>query len=363
EPVCPGAADVKVRGHGGGRMGRLGGGDMMMPPQLMGMPYGYLPSPTGAGGPANFSGSLQVENPNKSTVPFGFIREDHLGNLAILLSRETPEKAAVVLGYLPAEWISRVLTKIDLALQSEIANHLATTRQLLPEQVEDIEQDLKRRLDYLIGGPDRITAVYESLEPDAQKRMLESLKGARPELVEELRRRTLLFDDMDKLEPAALKAVLREVDLQTLVLSLRGVSDGFLTKILENVPPGKAEIIREEIELSGDVLPGKAAFDARKKVAMIARRLEREGHIHIPQVAGAIPESRYGPSLKDTLKLPTGFKFQEPVVEDASAVSPEDVNATKDDVVNKIRRFMSRGAREKERFEDKDNDVSGDKAA
>jgi flagellar motor switch protein FliG len=80
---------------------------------------------------------LQVENPNKITLPFSFIREDNLGNLSILLSRETPEKAAVVLGYLPPEWISRVLMRIDPGLQNEIASHLATTRQLLPEQAVD----------------------------------------------------------------------------------------------------------------------------------------------------------------------------------------------------------------------------------
>jgi hypothetical protein len=176
-----------------------------------GMPFippAYFPTnfqmPSLGGPQQNFSGSLQVENPNKSVLPFGFIREDHLGNLAVLLTRETPEKAAVVLGYLPPEWITRVLSRMDQSMQTEIATNLATTRQLLPEQVEDIEQDLKRRLDYLIGGPDRIIAVYESLDADGQKRMLENLKESRPEVAEELRRKTLLFDDLEKLESNAL---------------------------------------------------------------------------------------------------------------------------------------------------------------
>ena len=169
-----------------------------MPPYMN--PYG-LPSPAAQNNSsAAFSGSLQVENPNKTVLPFGFIREDHLSNLAILLSREAPEKAAVVLGYLPADWISRVLARLEPSMQSDVASHLATTRQLLPEQVEDIEQDLKRRLDYLIGGPDRIFSIYESLEVEAQKRMLESLRESRPEIVEELRQRTLLFDDLENLD-------------------------------------------------------------------------------------------------------------------------------------------------------------------
>lgn len=324
-----------------GRIGRFGG-EMPMFPPMMG-PYGYLPQPGGAS-PASFSGSLQVENPHKNTLPFGFIREDHLGNLAILLSRETPEKAAVVLGYLPPDWISRVLTKIEASMQSEIAAHLATTRQLLPEQVEDIEQDLKRRLDYLVGGPDRIFAIYESLDSEAQRRMLDNLKETRPELVEEIRHRTMAFEDLIRLEPTALKAVLREVDLQTLVMSLRGVDKEFRTKILEYVSAGKAEIIREELELS-DAPGGKATFEAQRKLILIAKRMEREGQIIIPQVESGVPSTRFAGSLRDSLKLPPGMK-----IEPAAESSPPTEGKSKEDIENRIKRFMTRRSADRERF-------------
>lgn len=306
------------------------------------MPYGLpTPPPAAAGSAAAFSGSLQVENPNKTVLPFGFIREDHIGNLAILLARETPEKAAVVLGYLPPEWISRVLARLEPAMQSEVAAHLATTRQLLPEQVEDIEQDLKRRLDYLIGGPDRIFAVYESLEPDAQRRMLESLKESRPEIVEELRHRTLLFDDLERLEPAALKAVLREVDLQLIVTSLRGVSDTLIKRILEHMSEGKAEIVGQELELNRGAVAGKATLEAQRKVVLIAKRLEREGQINIPHVEDA-PASRFGSSLRSTLKLPPGLKLEDTISIDPAAPS----KPPKEDIREKIKRFMGRRGHE-----------------
>jgi flagellar motor switch protein FliG len=313
---------------------------MAILPSMMN-PYGLSGPMTPPGmSPAAFSGSLQVENPNKTVMPFGFIREDHMGNLAILLSRETPEKAAVVLGYLPADWISRILARLDPAMQSEVASHLATTRQLLPEQVEDIEQDLKRRLDYLVGGPERIIAIYESLDPEAQKRMLESLKEARPDLVDELRRRTVTFEDLEKLEPAALKAIFREVDLQTIVFSLKGASESLKTRILEHVTEGKAEIIRDELEVS-EGTSGRATSEAQRKITLIARRLEREGQIQIPQIQETAPAARYG-SLRSILKLPPGLKLDQP------AQTPPD--ATVEDIKEKIRRFMKRGAEEKERF-------------
>ncbi len=343
-------------GDQGSRYSRMNQ-DMPYPPQMMGQqPYGYLPPLlAGAAAPASFSGSLQVENPNKTIVPFGFIREDHLGNLAILLSRETPERAAIVLGYLPPDWISRILTRIDPQLQSDITTHLATTKQLLPEQVEDIEQDLKRRLDYLIGGPDRIFAIYESLDPEAQKRMMDSLKLVRPEVADELRQKSLIFEDLEKLDVQALKAVLREVDLQTLVVSLPGVSEFLKNRILENVSQGKADIIKEELELNA-LLPGKATSDAQKKVMMVARRLEKEGHIQIPQVSGAIANQRVSLSPKSTLRFPPDAKVEDAII---TGENKEGSPKSKDGIEERIRRFMSRREPDRERF-GSENETSPD---
>lgn len=325
---------LKPPDNGRGRMSM----DMpYMPPYMS--PYG-LPPPAQQNSSAAFSGSLQVENPNKTILPFGFIREDHLSNLAILLARETPEKAAVVLGYLPSEWISKVLSKLDPLMQSEVASHLATTRQLLPEQVEDIEQDLRRRLDYLIGGPDRIFSIYESLEVEAQKRMLESLKESRPEIVEELRKKTLMFEDLERLESPSLRAVLREVDLQTIVTSLRGVSESLKKKILEHMSEGKAEIVRQELDLNEGVLAGKATWDAQKKVVLIAKRLEREGQINVPHIEST-PSTRFGNTLRQTIKLPPGIQFEDAIP--GEQISRYENKSVGNDIGDRIKRFLGKG--------------------
>jgi flagellar motor switch protein FliG len=224
---------------------------------------------------------------------------------------------------------------MDQSLQNEIAANLATTRQLLPEQVEDIEQDLKRRLDYLIGGPDRIFAVYESLDAEGQKRMFDSLKDSRPEIAEELRRKTLLFEDLEKFDSGALKSLLRELDLQTIVMALKGAADSFRAKVLEHVPEGKAQIISEELEFSTGT-GGKAMLEAQKKMIQVAKRLEREGQINIPQIAEGLPSSRYGGSLRSVLKLPPGMKMDDTMPENGGAKPSEDIQG-------RINRFLNRG--------------------
>lgn len=330
-----------------GRYSRVNMWESQVLPAMMAQTMSMLPGGAQGGGGAgsNFSGSLLVENPNKKTTPFGFVREDHLSNLATLLSRETPEKAAVVLGYLPPEWISRVLAKMEPSLQSEITENLATPRQLLPEQVEDIEQDLKRRLDYLIGGPDRILAIYESLGPEHQRRMLDNLRIIRPELAEELRRHTLLFEDLEELEDGSLKTLLREVELQTLIMSMRGISDSFKVKIMKNLSAGKAEIVKEELEFN-DGPVGPAVYEAQKKMVFLARRLEKEGQMQISRPDESAPNVRYGSSLQSGIKLPPGFNAGSGEPLEGEPVESGGLSSIED----RIKEFMSRGASERERY-------------
>jgi hypothetical protein len=151
-----------------------------------------------------------------------------------------------------------------------------------------------------------------------------------------------LFDDLDRFDPPALKAILREVDLQTMVMALKGVSDGFRTHILEHMSQGKAEIVRQELDLGDSAAPGRATAEAQKKVVLIAKRLEREGQIHVPAVEPGGAATRFGPSLRSTLKLPPGLR--------RSDVIPA-TEVAADDIKDRIKKFMGRqGENSTERY-------------
>jgi hypothetical protein len=179
--------------------------------------------------------------------------------------------------------------------------------------------------------------------------MLESLKESRPEIAEELRHRTLLFDDLERLDVSALRTLLREVDLQTLILGLKGASESFRKKVLDNVTEGKAEIVMEELELN-TALPGKASSDAQRKMVLIAKRLQREGQIVIPIVSESTASTRYGTgSLRSVLKLPPGLKIEEAETNfDVEKTSPN-LKASDDNFADRIKRFM-KGDTNSERY-------------
>jgi hypothetical protein len=140
--------------------------------------------------------------------------------------------------------------------------------------------------------------------------------------------------------------------------ALKGTAESFRKKLLEHMPAGKAEIILQELELS-EGNGGRATIEAQKKIVIVARRLEKEGQILVPQVSDpATPVSRYGSSLKSTIKLPPGLKLDDlkpSETKDAEVVPP------KKDITERLRDFMGRRPSNKARFGDDDTMNDEDK--
>jgi hypothetical protein len=104
---------------------------------------------------------------------------------------------------------------------------------------------------------------------------------------------------------------------------------------------GKSEIVRQELELSDASAAGKTTAEAQRKVINIAKRLEREGQIHVPTVDNNAPATRYGPSLRSTLKLPPGLRRSGDVIP---------AETKNEDIKDRIKRFMDRPAEGQERY-------------
>jgi hypothetical protein len=67
---------------------------------------------------------------------------------------------------------------------------------------------------------------------------------------------------------------------------------------------------------------------------MIAKRLEREGQILIPQVDSQAPAARYSGSLRSTLKLPDGMVPEGTAAPEVIEPGTEDFRARMKRIIN-----------------------------
>src|SRR5206468_5635506 len=89
---------------------------------------------------------------------------------------------------------------------------------------------------------------------------------------------TFSFEDLNRLQPADLQRVLREVDSANLAVSMKSASEVIREKIYASISKRAAESLREEIELLGPVRL-KDVETAQDAIIQVVRRLEEEGQI------------------------------------------------------------------------------------
>ncbi len=213
--------------------------------------------------------------------PFRFIREDQLNKLPILFKSLSPAQCALVLAYLPAEWASKVLSALDQGIQTTIMRELSQAREVLPDVVKELEEHIKAKLPYLVGGTEWIQSVYQLTQPQTQRALLGTLNQQSPELAQALRRKTFFLEDLGLITTGALRMVIQEAGYPTVASALRDEKPEITTVLLNRLPVTMREILQQELEMAGE---DKAAIlDAKMKLMNIGRRFLIEGRIALPE--------------------------------------------------------------------------------
>ena len=245
--------------------------------QAMAQPQINVHTSGGGGGPVTMS--LEEGRSKKPTL-FSFINDGNLWNLAYLLKTESPDRTALVLSYMRNDWASFVLSQLPIDLQSKVAVELASVKQLEPDDVEIMELELKKKIDYLIGGSAQIIKICESSDKKTCENIISSLSVSNPELAEQVRTQLLNIDDLYFVDSSGLRILFREIPLPSWAIGLRVAKDVTREKILKTLPTGAAEMLKQEIELNQNV--SQAMIDEEeKRIITIMRKLRNEGRIII----------------------------------------------------------------------------------
>jgi len=216
-----------------------------------------------------------------TTRPFRFIREDQLNKLPILFRSMSPAQCALVLAYLPAEWASKVLGTLDPEVQTTIMGELSQAREVPPEVVNDIEEQIKSKLPYLVGGVEWIQSVYQLTQPQTQKALLGTLNQQSPELAQTLRQKTFFLEDLNVVSAGALRMIVQEAGYPISALALRDEKPENRDAILKKLPVAMREILAQELDLAGD--DKRAMIEAKVRLLDVGRRLLADGRIALPE--------------------------------------------------------------------------------
>lgn len=221
--------------------------------------------------------ALQKSDPQQLSK---FIHSEHPQTIALILSHLNPSQAAGLLSQLPKE------------LRADVAMRMASLDQISPDIISKIANVIGLKLRALgemsresYGGVDAVAEMFNRLDSNATKDILDDIERAKPELANQIRHLMFVFEDLLLLDVNAIKEVLAKVDRKVLTVALKGTSEKMKTHLLQAMSQRGADMLREDMEAMGPIKI-KEVEAAQQQIIAVVRQLESEGVISLKGATG-----------------------------------------------------------------------------
>ncbi len=218
---------------------------------------------------------------------FAFMNKADTRFLFTALQGERPQTIALVLSYVDADKAAGVLSMLDEKRQIQVVESIAKIDAVSPTAIKIIETEMNKKFSNImsssrvkIGGIDYVADVMNNLDRTSEKNIFEGLGDHDQELVDEIRKRMFVFEDIITMDDRSVQRFLRDCDPRDLVLSLKVSNEEVAAKLFNNMSSRVAQNIRDDLEITSNVRM-KDVEEAQQRIVGVIRSLEEKGEIII----------------------------------------------------------------------------------
>ena len=229
----------------------------------------------------------QKENKKKTIKNLETIQNIAPNQLLQLIKDEPPQTIAIILVHLKPAAASDILSMLDEELKSDVALRIANLDKVMSGMVEEIDKVFEEILSNKdqsatqeAGGVSRLAEILNSIDGGTAEQIIDDIEENDPDLADEIKQMMFVFEDLVLVDDKGLQKVLRSVESQELAVALKAASEEVKEKIFKNMSERAAEILKEEMEVSGAVRM-KDVTDAQQKITRIVQEMERKGEVII----------------------------------------------------------------------------------
>ncbi len=226
------------------------------------------------------------------TLSFDALRKTDPQQLAKFIHSEHPQTIALILSHLNPSQAAGLLFSLPTELRADVALRMASLDEISPEIISKIAAVIGTKLKALgelsreaYGGVHAVAEMFNRLDSNTSKEILESIEQVNPSLVETIRHLMFVFEDLLLLDVNALKEVLAKVDRKILTVALKGTSEQMKNHMLQAMSQRGAEMLREDMDALGPIKI-KEVEGAQQQIIAVVRQLETEGVISLKGTAG-----------------------------------------------------------------------------
>ncbi|MFA5988107.1 MAG: flagellar motor switch protein FliG [Sphingomonas sp.] len=207
------------------------------------------------------------------------------GDIATLIEKEHPQIAAVLIANLESSVGAQVLELLPEAVQPDVLHRIAQLGPITPEAIDTLKTMLSSRIGFgkqatgvLLGGTTEAAKIMQNARKATEARVMPKLAKIDRQVARAIEEAMFVFDNLLDLDDKSLGTLIRNVDSDILVRSLKGLDETGRGRFLGCMSARAADGIRDEIEARGPMRLSEV-LEAQKAVIQIARSLAKDGTI------------------------------------------------------------------------------------
>jgi flagellar motor switch protein FliG len=229
-------------------------------------------------GPAGRTMWEKLANVNELTLAT-YLKNEYPQTIAVVMSKITPDHAARVLGELPEELSTEVVTRILTAepVKKEILIKIEDT--LRHEFMANLAIATKR------DSHEVMAEIFNNFDRSTEDRFMSAVEGRNRESAEKIKSLMFTFEDLVRLDPNGVQVLLRTVDKGELASALKGATDSLKDLFLSNMSERAGTILREDMEQMGPIRQ-RDVSDAQGKIVTLTKELADKGEVMIADENG-----------------------------------------------------------------------------
>lgn len=226
-------------------------------------------------GPAGRTMWDKLGNVNEEVLA-NYLKNEYPQTVAVVVSKVKPDHAARVLGLLPENFAMEVIMRMLRmeAVQKDVLDDVERT--LRTEFMSNLARTQRR------DAHEVMAEIFNNLDRNTENRLMASLEERNRDSAEKIKALMFTFEDLQKIDPTGIQALLRQVDKAKLAIALKGAPDSMKDLFFSNMSERAAKILKEDMESMGPIRL-RDVEESQSYMVTTAKELAVKGEIIIAE--------------------------------------------------------------------------------
>jgi len=202
-----------------------------------------------------------------------------------MIQDEHPQVIAIILSVLEYDVAADVLNFLAADIRAEVVQRIAMLDTVQPNAMEELESIMKKQFSNSssaksssFGGIGAAAKIMNFTKVELESTVLQGVADVDEELALKIQDNMFTFDNLSALDNRGVQVLMRNVESDMLMVSLKGADEPVKDKFLDNMSSRAKVMFLDEMEAKGPIRITDVE-EAQKSIVRIARKLSDAGEL------------------------------------------------------------------------------------